>query len=234
MVRVFNFARVFSLISFMAIFSLVPPSGTMLLKDNPAWPTGPDKLGVHNAVVFPAHHLKKRKAPLAPPFGDESVKPILDEKSVSIRSVSAPKMFSYHVVQQPESDPFYVSPSENQVTEFGLAQKYGNVGLIAHNNLAGNLFNALNLGQEVQVVYGDGHTVRYTVSAIYRFRAMEPTKTESRFVDLNSSQILSATELFNQMYTGAPHLTFQTCIEAKGDASWGRLFVIATPVVEAE
>jgi hypothetical protein len=127
---------------------------------------------------------------------------------------------------------YYVSSSRNLVTEFGLARKYGTIGLVAHNNLAGSLFKDLLLGDEIRIVYKDGHTARYTVSAIYRFRALEPTNIESRFVDLDSKKIYSATELFQRMYTGTPHLTFQTCIYASGNSSWGRLFVIALPAAE--
>jgi hypothetical protein len=140
-----------------------------------------------------------------------------------------PNLFSYDIVQQPESDPYYVSPSSNLITEFGLAKQYGTIGLIAHNNLAGSLFKDLNLGQEVYIVHESRHTDRYIVSAIYRFQALESTNPESHFVNLDSGEILTASEVFTQMYTGSPHLTFQTCINARGDASWGRLFVIAVP-----
>lgn len=146
-----------------------------------------------------------------------------------ISSVRVPNMFSYAVVQQPENDPYYVSSSSKLVTEFGMARQYNNIGLIAHNNLAGSLFKDLTLGQEIYITHQDSHADRYIVSAIYRFQALEPDKVESRFKNLDSGQILDASELFNQMYTGAPHLTFQTCIEALGNPSWGRLFVIAVP-----
>jgi len=35
--------------------------------------------------------------------------------------------------------------------------------------------------------------------------------------------------LFRLVYRGERHITFQTCIEAYGNGSWGRLFVIAKP-----
>jgi len=40
---------------------------------------------------------------------------------------------------------------------------------------------------------------------------------------------LTAEQLFNRVYRGDRHVTFQTCIDANGDISWGRLFVIAIP-----
>jgi hypothetical protein len=40
---------------------------------------------------------------------------------------------------------------------------------------------------------------------------------------------LTTEQMFNKAYRGDRHVTFQTCIEANGEPSWGRLFVIATP-----
>jgi hypothetical protein len=152
-----------------------------------------------------------------------------EQESKLIRRVFVPRAFSYAVVQQPEGNPYYVSKAKDLVTEFSLPKRYGVIGLMAHNHLAGNQFERLTLGQEIQIDYEDGHTDRYIVSEITRFRALEPTNPDSLFEDLESGTILSAAELFDRMYTGAPHVTFQTCIYSSGDNSWGRLFVIATP-----
>jgi hypothetical protein len=35
--------------------------------------------------------------------------------------------------------------------------------------------------------------------------------------------------MFKRVYFSNRHVTFQTCIEAEGNLSWGRLFVIAVP-----
>jgi len=66
--------------------------------------------------------------------------------------------------------------------------------------------------------------------AVYQFQALQPTNPYSNFVDLETNQQLTATELFYRVYTGAHHLTFQTCIEKDGEYSWGRLFVLAYPL----
>ena len=193
------------------------------------------QLGVHRPVGFPAGQpIKKRKAHLYKNSDDQSTRPVTDENPSLIHSVTVPRAFSYAVVQQPEDNDYYVSSSKKLVTEFALARKYNNIGLLAHNNLAGYVFKDITLGQEIHILYTDGRTDRYTVSAIYRFQALESTDTESRFVDLETGNILTATEVFTSMYMGAPHITLQTCIAAKGDASWGRLFVIAIPVVEKQ
>ena len=70
----------------------------------------------------------------------------------------------------------------------------------------------------------------FTVTNIYRFQALDPTKSASDFVDLDTGQRYSGRLLFNRMYGGARHLIFQTCIYANGDLNWGRLFVLAEPL----
>lgn len=195
------------------------------------------KSDLPNPAVSPQERSVKRRRKatyLSPPVSApiSANQAAENEDAKLIRSVLVPKLFSYSVVQQPESNPYYVSTSKKLVTEFGLAREYNNIGLLAHNNLAGKSFKHLEVGQEIYVVHKNGHTERYVVSEIYRFQALESTNTESRFVDLDSGQTLTSTELFTRMYTGAPHLTFQTCIYAAGDSSWGRLFVIATPTPE--
>lgn len=195
----------------------------------------PETSKLEELAILPADKPVKRRKKvtyLSPP--DRARKAGLETDTQAIRSVLVPHAFSYAVVQQPEDEPYYVSSESDLVTEFGLAREHNSIGLLAHNNLAGNSFKYLKLGQEIYIVEKNGKTERYTVSAIYRFQALESSETGSHFVDLKSGKTLTASDVFTQMYTGAPHLTFQTCIYAKGNASWGRLFVIATPVLEAE
>ena len=52
----------------------------------------------------------------------------------------------------------------------------------------------------------------------------------SQFKDLETQTSLTAEELFNNVYRGDYHLTLQTCIENNGNSSWGRLFIVASPV----
>lgn len=176
--------------------------------------------------------LRKKVSYIAPPA--PAILPVVDREPEPARSIIVPGAFSYDVIQQPEDEPFFVSSASNLVTEFGLARKNSNIGLLAHNNLAGSSFKYLKPGQDIYIVRTNGLTEHYKVSDIHRFQALEPTKTESRFLDLQSGEILTATEVFTRMYTGAPHLTLQTCINANGDVSWGRLFVIAIPVTGME
>ena len=182
------------------------------------------------AVFFPrpaaAEALKKTNS--LPDF-DTFVQSIRDGDSKTLRGVYTTGLFAFPVIQQPAHDPSFVSTLPDTLTQFGMAQQYGNTGLLAHDFLAGSYFSQLSAGQEVQLVYGDGRTEYFTVTQIYRYQATDPTSVYSSFIDLNSGQKLSSTELFRKMYTGSSHVTFQTCIEANGNSSWGRLFVIAEP-----
>jgi len=235
MAGIFKYVWGLFFISLFVLAAFVPSSAAKQGNSNFDLGQVPDELDVKNHAVFPADRpAKKRKKVtyLSPP--NQVSQPANEGDSQLIRSVHVPNAFSYEVVQQPENNPFYVSSSKNLVTEFGLAKDYNNIGLLAHNNLAGKSFKHLNLGQEIYIVHKGGHSDRYTVSAIYRFQALEPTNTESRFVDLDTNKILTATELFGRMYTGAPHLVLQTCINAEGKPSWGRLFVIAIPDAETD
>lgn len=133
------------------------------------------------------------------------------------------------VVQQ--SSPDSVSSVAGTVTQFGLASEYGTIGLLAHNYLAGSNFSNLQAGVEITLVFGNGQTKTYKVTAIKTFQALSPTDPYSKFVNLeNPEKTLSSTELFKQIYGSSGNLILQTCIAKDGISSWGRLFVIASPV----
>ncbi len=146
-----------------------------------------------------------------------------------LRWVDVPGVLALPVVQQPVGSIAYVSTTDGEITQFEMASEVGNVGLLAHNNLSGRYFTRLNYGQEVRLVYGDGTVEYFVVTQIVKFQALQPTNPYSSFRDLTSTELLSARQLFDRVYRGDRHVTFQTCIDANGDASWGRLFVIATP-----
>ncbi len=111
-----------------------------------------------------------------------------------------------------------------------MADTYGSLGFLAHNYLAGKVFNELEVGNLIQVIHGDGHSTPYEVRIIRRFQAIEPLNPYSNFIDVESGSHLTATELFFQTYGVPGQLILQTCIAADGNDSWGRLFVIATPM----
>jgi hypothetical protein len=158
--------------------------------------------------------------------------PTQNEDASRVRGVYVQNVLALPIVQQPEDNPYYVSNQAGEVTQFSTAAQYGNIGLLAHNNLSGSSFSQLSLGQEVNVMYGDGRVEKFVITEVLHFQALQPESQQSAFLNLDTSETLSASEMFNRVYTGGHHLTFQTCIKANGNMSWGRLFVVATPKLQ--
>ena len=67
-----------------------------------------------------------------------------------VTGVIAAGLFEFPVVQQGKSAG-YVSTAENTLTQFGMAAQFGNIGLLAHNYLAGKSFFNLKVGQRVHI-----------------------------------------------------------------------------------
>ena len=151
-------------------------------------------------------------------------------KRASIVGVYAPNHFSFPIVQQPADDTVFVSPEPGVVTQFASASSYGTVGLLAHNTLAGAAFFDLKIGDKVLLLYGDRGARPYTIQSIRQFQALDPTNPYSDFIDLQANnQRLNSKDLFKQIYSTGDRLVFQTCIDLDGQASWGRIFITATP-----
>jgi hypothetical protein len=163
-----------------------------------------------------------------PSFADFS-RFVQNGNSKVLRGVYVPDVLALPVVQQPEGHAYYVSNHDGEATQFSIASQYGNIGLLAHNTLSGRFFSQLSVGQQVYLVYGDGRVEDFVVAHTLRFQASEPESISSSFRNLNRDETLSAGELFSRAYDGERHLVFQTCIEANGNTSWGRLFIIALP-----
>jgi hypothetical protein len=152
----------------------------------------------------------------------------------TVTGVKVPGLFNLPVVQQPESDSVYVSPNNDELTQFGLPKSFGTTSLLAHNGLSGSLFYQLTKGMTVIIVFGDGKTQDYKVSEIETYQALDPENIYSNFVDLNntSGPVLTSAELFRRVYKNSSSVVFQTCFEKDDVPSWGRLFVIAYPVIK--
>ncbi|MFZ5821758.1 MAG: hypothetical protein ACOYYJ_17825 [Chloroflexota bacterium] len=157
---------------------------------------------------------------------------VQDGQAGILRGVYVPGTLALPVVQQPTGWPGYVAETAGVVTQFGMAAEVGNVGLLAHNYLAGQAFTNLFPGQEVRLVYGDGSVEYFVVTEVLQYQALQPYSPTSEFRNLETSLTITVEELFRQVYRGERHVTFQTCIEANGNGSWGRLFVIAQPKAE--
>jgi hypothetical protein len=176
----------------------------------------------------------KNDSPTEPPDFEQFKLSVYDGQAGIVRGVYIPELLAAKVLQQPANQASYVSPVNGIVTEFANAKTYGNIGLLAHNYLAGAHFSEIELGDEIRIVYGDGKVEYYIVKEILRYQALEPNSPTSDFVDLDNKERETAASLFRKTYTGQRHVTLQTCIYADRNMSWGRLFVIAVPVTEIE
>ena len=151
-----------------------------------------------------------------------------------LTGVYVSNMMALPVVQQPYGNTGYVSNNDGEITQFRMASQFGNTGLLAHNYLSGKSFTELAIGQEVRLVYGDGRVEYFVITEVLRFQALQPNSPYSSFRNLDKDETLSVEEMFKRVYFGDHHVTFQTCIEKDGELSWGRLFVIAIPISNAE
>jgi hypothetical protein len=167
---------------------------------------------------FPSDNL-----PLLNVFVDQ----VKNGQSDQLRGIYIPEILAAPVVQQPKGDNGFVSPRQNIVTQFALASQFGSTGLLAHNNLAGASFFQLETGQKIYLIYGDGQISTFVITEILRYQALQPTSPSSKFIDLNTNDLLKASEVFSNVYDRQGQAIFQTCISKGDEASWGRLFVIA-------
>jgi hypothetical protein len=154
-----------------------------------------------------------------------------DGHAGELRGVYAPGVFADAVVQQPGNDANFVATQPGVVTQFRPASSIGSTGLLAHNFLAGQQFPLLTRGDLIYLVYGDGYQAPYIVTQTLQYQALDPESPYSNFVDLSNGNLMSASYLFSAAYGRPGDLVLQTCIDANGNPSWGRLFIVAEPYV---
>jgi hypothetical protein len=160
---------------------------------------------------------------------DEFVDPLMNGEADELRGIFIPDILSVRIVRQPVGMYEFVSPRPNTVTQFDLASRFGSIGLLAHNHLAGDGFSLLKEEQEIYLIYGNGQIDTYVVRETFRYQALEPESYSSDFMDLDSGSILTASELFLKVYNRPGRVILQTCISTDTSSSWGRLFIIAEP-----
>jgi hypothetical protein len=132
------------------------------------------------------------------------------------------------VVQQPQGNYEYISSEPNTITQFMLTPPTV-VGLLAHNHLAGKSFFEINLQDRVFIIEGNGRVSEYQVIEINSFQVIK-TDGVSKYLNIDSGEVLDTGQLFAKFYLGEPHITLQTCIMKDGNPAWGRLFITAIPV----
>jgi len=162
---------------------------------------------------------------LSLPSLNEFVRQVFNGEPSALRGVYIPNTLALRVEQQPARDPKFISEERLTATEFKMAGLLGNIGLLAHNDLAGKLFFDIRPRAEVTLVYGGGGTESFIVESILTYQAL----AGGNYLNLANGEVIGSRALFEQMYEGERHLTLQTCIEYNGDKSWGRLFILAKP-----
>lgn len=156
---------------------------------------------------------------------------LVDQGGSGVAGVYVPGVLALRVLAQPSGNPGYVTSTPDAVSQFGMAESYGTVGLLAHNHLTGAQFFSLEPGQTVIVLHADGGRDHFRVETVHSYQALSPTSAVSDFLELgDDGRRISALQLFNKMYAAGDQLVFQTCIERAGNPYWGRLFVVATPI----
>ncbi len=138
-----------------------------------------------------------------------------------------PGVLELQVSQQPPENPLYVSSETGIATQFMKAAENGVIGLLAHNTSSGILFYQIQVGEQIEIIYGDGSLERYEVQAIDEFQKLDTSSPMSDFVDLTTGATLTSTQVFNRFYSGTRRLTLQTCLERSGDPNWGLRFIEA-------
>ena len=225
------FATAAVLILFVQAFTIdyphIPSSGPFSAfypSDEKAITTDPDYSGSPQNTSFTENEAQKSISI------SEFRKTVETGNPGVVTGIFSEDRFALDVIQQPAGQPAYVSTISDVVTEFSMASDYGTLGLMAHNYLAGENFFHLQPGDIIQIVYGDGDIQKYAIYDVQRYQALQPNSPRSQFVDLDTNEQLTATQLFKRVYMGGHRLTIQTCIQEGSVDSWGRLFLLAEPI----
>jgi hypothetical protein len=175
--------------------------------------------------MFPAQvHAQNNSSAL--PTLAEFIEQVKNGEADTLRGAYIPEVLALSVVQQPGENSNYISPRNSILTQFNMANRAGNVGLLAHNYLAGGLFFEIQAGDLITLVYGDEHTETFAVESIQKYEALP----NGIYKNIETQISLDIGKLFRLMYGGERHVTMQTCITKDDNLSWGRLFIIARTV----
>lgn len=172
--------------------------------------------------------VKIAQAALVPPSFEDFKATLKKSDSSQLVGVYVYDILALKVVQQAST--YSVSTKLGSATQFGLANKYGCIGLLAHNYLSGSSFINLETGTEIYLIFGDGSIKKYMVDTIKKYQSLNPTDVFSDFINLaKPDATISSDNVINETY-GAGDLVLQTCIARNGILDWGRLFIIASLV----
>ncbi len=139
-------------------------------------------------------------------------------------------ILDYQVAQQPVERPGFVSSEPEEVTQFAAPAKNNVLAFLAHNYLAGDEFSEITEDSVISVTYEDGSDAYFYVHAVEAYQALQPDSHYSDFRNLDTNEQLDVQAIYDRVYGGSYPLVLQTCIEFEGNAIWGRLFILATPL----
>jgi hypothetical protein len=198
----------------------------------------PDYLETRVVAAFPVNigSVLDQETPTAvapstslPPL-DQFIKQVADGRASDVCGLYIQGITALKIVQQPKGNLGYIDQNLGTATQFQSANVFGAVGLLAHNFLAGRDFFRIKSGQDMVLVNGDGSTQHYQVSNIADYQRLTPTDLRSNFLELASSQQMTADQVFGKFYRKAHHLVLQTCILNGGNPDWGVRFIDGNPV----
>jgi len=162
---------------------------------------------------------------------DQFIEDLKTGEPEKIVGIYVENILALQVVYQPATDPAFVSSVDEVATYFLMPwQKAGNHGLLAHNYLAGRYFFNLQQGDIITLVFGDGYYMDFEITQIKEFQALQPRSPYSNFVDLETGEQITVSDVFIEVYMGDFHTTLQTCIAVGAETEWGRHFTIAPPL----
>lgn len=164
------------------------------------------------------------------PTLEEFVSQIASGQGSDWRGLYAAEKLTARIVQQPPGNYSFISAEQDVLTQYMLAEE-DVIGLLAHNTQAGQYYFLLSLGDTFYLVADDTTIQLYQVQQIDRYQALQPNSNTSDYKNLETGEILTTAQIFVRYYMGEPHVTLQTCLAQNGLANWGRLFVIAQPIL---
>jgi hypothetical protein len=181
------------------------------------WSTTEGTAGLHNGVKDTIQLVGLEEFTAAVTTGEAD----------RITGLYVPEIGGFFVIQQPEGSDGVVSSVEGVLTQFLRPASNRVIGLLAHNYASGIWFDRFKTGSLLYVLFGDGRREIYRLRDKEHFQAMNGNSTSSDFINLSTGETRTANQVYEQMYSGKPHLTLQTCIEQGDDLNWGRLFLLA-------
>lgn len=220
----FSFSRYFILAILALSFSLPHPNQAQIPT------TGRDVSSLISVIHLPPPTVDSWTSRQQLPTLNNFVNNLMDGQQKPVRGVYVPGFLALPIIQQPRGNTGFVSEQPGTATQFQLADRYGVIGLLAHNYLSGGEFFNLVEGLQVLLVNGDGSLQKYHITEIVEYQKVTPGSNWSHYINLETGERLTTYQVFAQYYQGEHHLTFQTCLEREGLETWGLRFVVAEPV----